>query len=200
MTSGRNTVVVAADRTAFSRWRRPKPDDWIIVRNWDRFQHYKNRQPPWIKNYTGLLQDPDYLQLTPAERALLHGIWLAFAQADGQMRARSLQVLVGMRVGTVQLFSLNHAGWIEFSASKPLAPRALARETETEGTSVSVSTETTAAQELLRRAVDLAADWPGGPSELFGDQLDALERQYRRKLPVSQRERLWLEALKREAH
>ena len=30
----------------------------------------------WVKNYTALLQDPDYLDLTPIQRSVLHGVWL----------------------------------------------------------------------------------------------------------------------------
>ena len=49
---------------------------WIEIPNWDRFQHYRDRDPPWIKFYTELLHDPDYLALSGDQRAILHGLWL----------------------------------------------------------------------------------------------------------------------------
>jgi hypothetical protein len=54
---------------------------WISVVDWRRFQHYDpaKRVPPWIKNYTELLDDDEYLRLTSRQRGLLHGIWLLYA-------------------------------------------------------------------------------------------------------------------------
>jgi hypothetical protein len=139
-----------------------------------------------------LLQDPDYRDLTPAERGLLHGIWLAYAQADGELRTGSLHDACSMRTGTLQLFSLNQAGFIEFSASKPLAQRQRQRQKPPN------PLVDNSGKELLRRALDLAADWQGGTSESFDEQLDALERDLHAQLPLGQRYRLWDEALKRQ--
>lgn len=30
---------------------------YLIVRNWDKYQHYKDRRPPWIKFHIALLED-----------------------------------------------------------------------------------------------------------------------------------------------
>lgn len=96
---------------------------WIIVRNWDRFQHYKDRDPPWIKDYTEQLDDPAYLELTGVQRAALQGIRLKYATSRRQVRdsTRLLSRQLNMRVTRETLEALNHAGFIEFSASKPLA-------------------------------------------------------------------------------
>jgi hypothetical protein len=59
--------------------------DWIVVRNWRR--HYSNRRLKWIKVYTALLDDPDYLQLSFRHRGLLHSLWILYAVADGQVPA-----------------------------------------------------------------------------------------------------------------
>jgi hypothetical protein len=122
-------------------------DGWIVIPNWHRFQHYgMARRPPWIKNYTALLRDNDYLDLTLAERGLLHGIWLAYADHRGQLRSfPQLRSTLGLR-GRLdhnlgQMASLNHAGLIDVVASTPLdlvlkdkESRARAREATTEGT------------------------------------------------------------------
>jgi len=175
----------------------PEPDDWIVVPNWHKFQHYKTRNPPWIKAYTELLKKDEYLSLSFAARGLLHGIWLAYADRNCALRVKNLQRYVQGRVSYVQLTSLNHAGFVLFSASKPLAP-----ETETDiereeelvenskhpGPSVrSAKDETT----ILAQAFELAATWPGGPSENFTTMLDDLERNLKVRLRESQRERLW---------
>jgi hypothetical protein len=108
-------------------------EQWIIIPGWDKFQHYPDRDPLWIKNYRALLTDEDYLGLPEGTRAVLHGLWLAYASSDGQLRldTRSLSSRLRLRVTKLQLERLNHAGWIEFAASKPLAlARARARSQE----------------------------------------------------------------------
>ena len=106
---------------------------WIVIPNWNEFQHYPERDPIWIKNYRALLNDEDYLSLTPSERSLLHGIWLAYARSDGQLRhsTTTLQAQLRQRVLTRQLERLKDAGWIRVRASKPIAlARARARSQE----------------------------------------------------------------------
>lgn len=107
---------------------------WIVVRNWQRFQHYKDRNPTWIKNYVELLHDPTYLELPEGCRAILHGLWLEYASSRARVRldTRSLSRRLALRVTTRQLERLSDAGFIEFSASAPLASRARARSREAE--------------------------------------------------------------------
>lgn len=119
---------------------------WIIVPNWfgddgEGLQHYRDRDPVWIKNYRRLLARDEYRDLSGHCRAILHGLWLEYASSDGRLRldSHSLSSRLALRVTMKHLETLNHAGFIEFSASKPLAlceqrasPRALAAETEEE--------------------------------------------------------------------
>ena len=98
---------------------------WIEVVGWDRFQHYKDRDPMWIKNYVSLLHDPAYAQLTWPQRGVLHALWLEYAASHRAIRGDSSSVTraLGGRVTSATLEALNHAGFIRFSASKPLATR-----------------------------------------------------------------------------
>ena len=109
-----------------------EPELWIVVKNWRRFQHYGNRSPPWIKLYTELNSDPNWLGLSSAARGMLVTIWLEYARSNEQLSARSVLGLCGKSARTAHLESLNEAGFIQLSASRPLAPRARSRETETE--------------------------------------------------------------------
>lgn len=97
-------------------------DPWIVVPNWERFQHYGTaRRPIWIKNYIALLDDEDYLNLTLAERGLLHGVWLAYAARRGQLRTDATGHAIGTARARLKHFeALNHAGLLLYSASKPL--------------------------------------------------------------------------------
>lgn len=102
----------------------PDTDRWIVIPNWDEFQHYPNRDPIWIKNYRRLTSDDAYRNLTFVQRGILHGLWLEYAASNRQIRDSTLTVTrrLGQRVTRASLDALNHAGFIHFSASKPLAP------------------------------------------------------------------------------
>jgi hypothetical protein len=96
-------------------------DPWIIVPNWDRFQHYKDREPIWIKVYSELNSRDDWRRLPYSERGLLVSIWIEFGRSRGQLSVSTVSEQCGQRVRSRSLQALSHAGWIQLSASKPLA-------------------------------------------------------------------------------
>lgn len=55
----------------------------ITPKNWQKFQHYKNRKPPWIKLYRDLLDDCEYACLPVASMALAPRLWLLASEYDG---------------------------------------------------------------------------------------------------------------------
>ena len=117
---------------------------WIVVRNWDKFQHYKNRNPPWIKLYLELHHDDNYMRLSGNRRAILTSVWVEYglSQRCVPLDPKLLGRRFNLNVKMADLEALNHAGFIIFAASKPLAPRyqdasasrALARERDKEET------------------------------------------------------------------
>lgn len=146
-------------------------DEWIVIRNWQKFQHYRDRTPPWIKVYvTELLHSEEYLSLPFATRGVLHGLWAHYALARGVVPAGTLglsRALSG-HVYRHQLERLNRAGFIELVASKPLALRALARE-DPKGSSEEGAPEKGGApdEDDGRRPADAAA--PSGKNGVFFD-------------------------------
>ena len=51
-------------------------------RNWDEFQHYKDRRPPWVKIHRSLLDDREYQRLPVASRALAPMLWLLASESE----------------------------------------------------------------------------------------------------------------------
>lgn len=62
-------------------------------RNWDEFQHYKNRRPPWIKLHRALLDDRDYQRLPLASRALAPMLWLLASESEEGVFDASIEEL-----------------------------------------------------------------------------------------------------------
>ena len=104
-------------------------DGWIIVPNWDRFQHYRDREPIWIKLYLELRDRDDWGDLSWAQRGLLVSVWMEFGASRGVLRASSLSQRCRQKTRKDTLDSLVSAGFIRIVASKPLA---LARSREVE--------------------------------------------------------------------
>src|SRR5574340_1189937 len=98
----------------------------LRIKNFERFQHYRNRNPPWVKLYTQLLDDVAFLALSDAARGQLMLLWLLAARMGNPLPddARLLAGKIGSS-GRLQLEELVAAGWlIREDASTTLAPGA----------------------------------------------------------------------------
>jgi hypothetical protein len=104
-----------------------RSDDWIVIPNWDVYQHYKHRDPVWLRDYVRQLANPQWLDLNLAQRGLLWTSRLAYAHHNGRLRIRHLypylcdenQTLT--RCLPVMAKRLSHAGLMGLVASEPLS-------------------------------------------------------------------------------
>ena len=55
------------------------------IKNWSKFQHFKDRRPPWIKLYRDILDDIDWHQLDPLASKVLVMCWLIASEDDGNL-------------------------------------------------------------------------------------------------------------------
>ncbi len=55
----------------------------IRIKNWQKFQHFKDRRPPWIKLYRELLDDIDWHNLSGDDAKVLIMVWLIASENDG---------------------------------------------------------------------------------------------------------------------
>lgn len=96
---------------------------WIEIVNWDRFQHYRDRRPVWIKLHLDLLDNHDYLGLPEGSRLLLIELWMLRGRMGPQITdsTATLSRQLGHRVLRAQLERLTDAGFIRLLASRPLA-------------------------------------------------------------------------------
>lgn len=53
----------------------------LIPKNWTTFQHYKDRNPPWIKLHRDLLIDKEFMRLPLASKALAPLLWLLASES-----------------------------------------------------------------------------------------------------------------------
>jgi hypothetical protein len=54
------------------------------IKNWSKFQHFKDRRPPWVKLYRDILDDMDWHQLDPLASKVLVTLWLLASEDENQ--------------------------------------------------------------------------------------------------------------------
>jgi hypothetical protein len=52
------------------------------IKDWDKFQHFKDRKPPWVKLYRDILDDPDWHELDGDSAKALVAIWLIASEDE----------------------------------------------------------------------------------------------------------------------
>jgi hypothetical protein len=114
----------------------------LSVKNFERFQHYKDRTPPWIKLYNELLDDYEFGMLPDASKWHLIAIWLLASRSNNKIPHDP--EWISRRINAVQkvdLAPLIDGGFLVVNqplqeavrdASTPLAKRSLEKEGETD--------------------------------------------------------------------
>lgn len=90
---------------------------WFSVTNFEKYQHYKDRSPKWIKLYLTLLDDNDFAALADDQKWHLVGIWLMAARIGNRLPYDP--EFIGARIGAskyVNLDDLAKAGWLAVEA------------------------------------------------------------------------------------
>jgi len=55
------------------------------IKNWTKFQHFKDRRPPWVKLYRDILDDLEWHELDPLAAKVLVMLWLIASENDGRV-------------------------------------------------------------------------------------------------------------------
>jgi hypothetical protein len=88
------------------------------IKNWGRFQHFKNRRPPWIKLYREILEDPEWHDLPDDAAKALVGFWLLASENCGNLPdVRRIAFRLRLTVDKTALLVEKLAHWLE--ADKP---------------------------------------------------------------------------------
>lgn len=88
--------------------------EFLQVRNWKRFQHYRDRSPVWIKLYCSMLDDYDFAALPDIAKAHLVSIWLLASR--NKNRIPNDPVWIKQRIGALESIDLQlfvTRGWLE---------------------------------------------------------------------------------------
>lgn len=94
------------------------------VKNWERFQHFRDRRPPWIKLYRDLLDDIEWHELDADAVKVLVMIWLIAAETDGelpQMKELAFRLRITQKSLESSVSKLSH--WLEQDDIRTISER-----------------------------------------------------------------------------
>jgi len=108
------------------------------IKGWVKFQHFKDRRPPWIKLYRDLLEDPDWHDLDGDTAKVLIALWLLASEDEDQkgllpdVRRMAFRLRISETKINQALAKLSH--WLEHDDINVISTRYQhdAPETETE--------------------------------------------------------------------
>jgi hypothetical protein len=87
------------------------------IKNWAKFQHFKDRRPPWVKLYRDILDDMDWHQLDPLASKVLVTLWLLASEDENQQGTLPDIKTIAWRLRLTEkqvsecIFKLSH--WLE---------------------------------------------------------------------------------------
>jgi hypothetical protein len=147
------------------------------IRNWKKFQHFKDRKPPWVKLYRDILDDLDWHELDATASKVLIMCWLIASEDDGRLPpAKTLAFRLRMsEKQTIDcLNKLSH--WLEQDDISVISERYQSDSLETE-------TETETETKKEKKATVVAM--PDGISQSVWEDFKTLRKA--KKAPVTQR-------------
>jgi len=112
-----------------------KTNEFLRVKNFEKYQHYSKRNPPWIKLYYRILSDPEFSIMSAASKMHTIAIMLLASQHDNKIPFNKkwiAQVIIANeRINWDEIFSSGFVICYQ-DASVALASRKRSAITETE--------------------------------------------------------------------
>ena len=156
----------------------------IKVKDWNKFQHFKDRKPPWIKLYRDILDDLEWHELDPVAAKALVAIWLIASENDGElleMKKLAFRLRVSEKQAISIVSQLDH--WLIQDDINVISDRYQDDSLEIETETYRKETETkkeTEKRERTPRATRLSQDWQPSNSDLdYARQLGWTDKQVR---------------------
>ena len=141
--------------------------DYFKVKNWDNFQHYKDRNPPWIKLHNQLLDNYEFELLGDSSKGHLLCIWMLASRTQNKMPYDAKWIAKIGASSKVDLQAIESSGFIERLHD---ASNMLHKENNCDSVSVPseeksrVETEAEKSRSKVSSKLDYSS-WPEMPSE-----------------------------------
>lgn len=121
------------------------------VRNWKKFQHFKDRKPPWVKLYRDVLDDMEWHRLDGDSAKTLVMLWLLASEGDDGELPPVDEIAFRLRITEKQAKTTisRLSRWLEQDDITAISPRYQSDRPETE---TEIETEGEKETEARKRA------------------------------------------------
>jgi hypothetical protein len=131
------------------------------IKNWSKFQHFKDRRPPWIKLYRDLLDDMQWHQLDPLASKVLVTLWLLASEDQDGCLPDTKTLAWRMRMTEKQILDciskLSH--WLEHNDDNLISERYQDDLPETEGETETKKETKAEKKQISNRGTRLPVDF-----------------------------------------
>lgn len=152
------------------------------VRNWHRFQHYRHRNPPWVKLHNQILNSTDWIGWSDATRLTALCCLIVASMNGGCVPNDTVMIKKLCRMNwRVDLQPLVKSGFLSENASTVLAdasrPPLQSRDRDRDRVEKKVSVEVARKRAPQPKGTRLALDWAPSIDDLaFADKVLGTER------------------------
>lgn len=124
----------------------------LKIKGWSKFQHFKDRKPPWIKLYRDILDDVDWHDLDSDSAKILVMLWLIASEDDGdlpELKKLAFRLRISESKLNQSLTKLNH--WLIQDDINVISERYQSDAPETEKETETYKEETESEREITPR-------------------------------------------------
>jgi hypothetical protein len=94
------------------------------IKNWEKFQHFKDRNPPWIKLYRDLLEDLEWFELPSDAAKALILFWLIASESNGELPpVKSLAFRMRCSESDIKRYISKLSHWVISDDINMISPR-----------------------------------------------------------------------------
>ena len=130
------------------------------IKNWAKFQHFKDRRPPWVKLYRDILDDVEWFELDSKLAKILVMFWLIASEEEGGVLPDAKKLAFRLRLTEKEInwafIGLSH--WLEQEDISVISEQYQGDLPETE-TETEIEKEIEIETKKKARATRLPADW-----------------------------------------
>lgn len=149
------------------------------IRNWAKFQHFKDRNPPWVKLYKDILDDPDWHELDPLAAKVLVMLWLIASEDDTkqgalpEIKKLAFRLRISEKNLCITLSQLKN--WLIQDDIAVISPRYHADAPERAGEETETETETEGETEPAAKIAADGKPFPSRPAKFDPNKINLPE-------------------------
>ena len=96
---------------------------YLRIKNWEKFQHYKGRRPPWVKFHVELLDDYELMHLAISSQLVYDRLLLLAARLENLIpndpKYVASLIHLPCRVVSSSIVDLIDSGFLEVACNQP---------------------------------------------------------------------------------